>query len=145
MKRKLKAGIFITLYLFVSGLPAAYTAQKSTVARAIFTTKIVDREPVDQVLIINNKTKDVFFFTDLRHFEGQKISHRWLYNNKVESVVSFNVKGPRWRVYSRKEIKPEQTGKWTVIVHNEAGQSLKASVFRVVDSTEQQIILPLEN
>lgn len=145
MKCKVKAGLFITLYLFFAGSPAAYPAQNPSVARAIFTTKIVDREPVDQILIINDNTKNVFFFTDLRHFEGQKISHRWLYNNRVESVVSFNVKGPRWRVYSRKEIKPEQTGKWTVIVHNESGQSLKASVFRVVDGSEKQIVLPLEN
>lgn len=145
MKYKEKAGIFLVFYLFVTGLPAAYPAQSSQVARAIFTTKIVDREPIDQVLMISDKTPDIFFFTDLRHFEGQTITHRWLYNDKVESVVSFKVKGPRWRVYSRKEIKPGQTGKWTVVVQNESGQSLKASVFRVVDGTEQQVILPLEN
>ena len=125
------------------GLQFVSAAQPGNVARAIFTTNIIEREPDDQILILNNKVSSVFFFTDLRHFEGHTIIHKWVYNDKVQSVVNFRVKGPRWRVYSRKDIKPEQLGKWTVVVQDETGRSLKASVFRLVDNTEQSVILPV--
>ena len=136
---------FLAILLLVLISNLSYARQPAKVARAVFTTSIVDREPVDQVLMLNNSAKDIFFFTDLRHFEGQVISHKWFYDNKLESVVNFKVNGPRWRVYSRKDVSPEKLGKWTVVVQNEQGQSLKASVFQVVEQPEQQIILPKSN
>ncbi len=128
--------------LFLSG-QFVHAGQESRVARAIFTTQIIEREPVDQILILSNKAQSVFFFTDLRHFEGQTIVHKWIYNDKVRSVIKFKVKGPRWRVFSRKDINPLQLGKWTVIVQDESGRAVKASVFRLIENAEQQVILPV--
>ncbi len=140
-----KTYMIVLLPLLFFGSQVVYAVQESRVARAIFTTKIVEREPIDQILILSNKIQNVFFFTDLRHFEGQNVTHKWVYNDKVESVVTFKVKGPRWRVFSRKEIKPTQLGKWTVIVQDEAGRSVKASVFRLIENAEKQVILPAAN
>jgi len=123
-------------------LHVSYAEKIPKVARAIFTTAIIDREPIDQVLVLNTKTTNISFFTDLRHFEGETIIHKWIYNNKSESVVKFKVKGPRWRVYSRLEISPSKLGKWSVVVQDEAGRSYKASVFRFVDKESEQVILP---
>jgi len=123
-------------------LPVGYAEKLPKVARAIFTTDIIDREPVDQVLVLNAKTTKVSFFTDLRHFEGQTITHKWVYNNKSESVIKFKVKGPRWRVYSRLDISPIKLGQWSVVVQDESGRSVKASVFRFVDKESEQVILP---
>jgi len=131
------------LVVLLLGIQTVCVAQDSKIARAIFTTGIVEREPIDQILQVNNKVPSVFFFTDLRHFEGQMIIHKWVYKDKVESIVKFKVKGPRWRVFSRKDIEPEQLGKWTVVIQDEFGNSLKASVFRLVDKVEQQIVLPI--
>ncbi len=135
--------VFLPLLFFVSQV--AYAVQEPSIARAIFTTKIIEREPVDQILMLGNKTQNIFFFTDLRHFEGQTVIHKWVYNNKVESVVKFKVKGPRWRVFSRIDIKPTQLGKWTVVIQDEFGRAVKASVFRLVEGLEQQVILPISN
>lgn len=137
---KIYLAVLLSLLWFVS--QAVSAAQLPNVARAIFTTEIVGREPIDQILMLSNTTPNVFFFTDLRHFEGRTVIHKWVYNDKVQSVIRFKVKGPRWRVFSRKDVKPEQLGKWTVIVQDEDGRSVKASVFRLVDNPEQQVILP---
>jgi len=102
------------------------------VARAIFTTKMDDREPVDQVLILENKYKQVYFFTDLRHFEGQDIIHRWEYNGHVVSKKVFSVKGPRWRVYSTVQLGADMLGRWTVVVTDKDGCPIKAAVFQYV-------------
>ena len=145
MKLSFKFNIVFYVIGAVLFCQSSYAKQSPNVARALFTTGIVDREPVDQILVLNNKQNKVFFFTDLRHFDGKTIIHKWIYNNKVESVVEFKVKGPRWRVFSKKEVKPQQLGKWTVIIQDESGRAVKASVFRLADEGAQQIILPLSN
>lgn len=98
----------------------------------MFTTQIVDREPVNQVLILESKYKKVYFFTDLRHFEGQDIVHRWEHDGHVVSEKVFSVKGPRWRVYSSLSLNDSMLGRWTGIVTDKQGCPLKAVVFQYV-------------
>ena len=106
------------------------------VARAIFTSEIIDREPANDLTEINNTTDRVYFFTDLRNLTGQIITHQWEFNDKVMAEVKFKVGGgPRWRVYSSKNLLPEWTGIWTVIVSDESGQTLNASVFNYTQAT----------
>jgi hypothetical protein len=100
-----------------------------SVARAAFTTAIVDREPADQVVTLDNSVTKVFFFTDLRHLEGRTVTHRWEYNGQVVSEVPFEVGGPRWRVNSFKELDPTMLGKWTVLVVDQSGWPLYAADF----------------
>jgi len=103
---------------------------QGSVARAIFTSAIVDREPSDNLVTVSNDITRVFFFSDLRDLAGQIVTHRWEYNGKVMAEVTFKVgNGARWRVYSSKNLLPEWTGQWTVVVSNESGQPLKASMF----------------
>lgn len=145
MKHLLKINILIYLIGSVFYCQWSYAKKPPKVARAMFTTRVVSREPVDQILVLNNTQNKVFYFTDLRHFDGQTIIHKWIYNDKVESVKEFKVKGPRWRIFSKKELKPQQLGKWTVIIQDESGRAVRASVFRLVDEGTQQMILPISD
>ena len=134
--------VVICEFFVVSQLQAE---QKSKVFSAVFTTAVAERSPVDQVLILTNKTDKIFFHTDLRHFEQQKIIHRWEYNGKAVSSKTFDVKGPRWRVYSSKTLLPDQLGTWRVVVTTDKDWPLKAVIFKYVDSeTEQDAILSLD-
>jgi hypothetical protein len=100
------------------------------VARAIFTTAIADREPVDQIETLSTSVDRVFFFTDLRELGGQIVTHRWEFAGKVMAEVTFKVgNGTRWRVYSSKNLLPDWTGTWTVVVSNQDGQPLQTSTF----------------
>jgi hypothetical protein len=100
------------------------------VARAIFTTGIADREPVDQLETVSTNVERLFFFSDLRGLAGQIVTHRWEYAGQVMAEVTFKVgNGARWRVYSSKNLLPEWTGAWTVVVSNESGQVLQTSIF----------------
>lgn len=110
----------------------AHAATEGRVARALFTTDVVNREPVDRVLVLSNAKDQIYFFTDLRHMQGKTIIHRWIYKGKVVASVPFKVKGPRWRVYSSKQLDPDELGKWTVIVTDSNGWPLKAGIFRYV-------------
>ncbi len=122
-----------------------YAANNGSIARAQFTTRIEDREPVDQVLVLNNNITTLYFFTDVRNMEGRTITHIWEYKGQVMAKKQFSIKGPRWRVFSQKELDPSMTGKWTVIVKDDRGWPLAVSIFRYVDSEsgEKTAILPV--
>jgi hypothetical protein len=107
-----------------SPVPDAY------VARAIFTTEVVNREPVDQVVSLDENATDVLFFTDLRNLQGRTVTHRWEFEGEVISEIDIEVRGPRWRAYSIKSLNPGQEGKWTVFVIDESGWPLHASIFQ---------------
>ena len=87
-----------------------------------------DREPVDK---LNNGKSDadhIYFFTELRDMEGQTAVHRWEHDGKVVSEVKFNVRGPRWRVWSSKTFMPSAKGEWKVSVLNGAGEVIAEDV-----------------
>jgi hypothetical protein len=101
-----------------------------SVARAQFTTGISDREPVDRIVVATPLIGRVYFFTDLRHLQGRTVTHRWRYEGQVVMQTPFEVRGPRWRVNSMKEIEPDQVGEWSVTVYDESGWPLYTELFR---------------
>ena len=118
---------------------------KGRVARALVTTAVQDREPVDRVLILENDTSRVYFFSDLRQMQGEQITHTWEHEGKVVMRKSFDVKGPRWRVYSIKDLQSSMVGHWTVLISNRDGCPLKAVVFQVVEKgSEGPAVLELD-
>ena len=101
-----------------------------TVARSIFTSEIINREPANDLTEMNNSSDRIYFYTDLRNLAGQIITHRWEYNDAVMAEVKFKVgDGSRWRVYSSKNLLPEWTGVWTVFVTDENEQILNTNTF----------------
>jgi hypothetical protein len=94
-----------------------------------FTTAIENREPVDQVTFVENDVHKIFFFSDLRRLDGATVFHRWIYAGKTQANVEFAVMGPRWRVWSSKELDPESVGDWTVEVMTEDGETLASETF----------------
>ncbi|MDA8362811.1 MAG: DUF2914 domain-containing protein [Gammaproteobacteria bacterium] len=109
----------------------AVTARKQPgqVTQAVFTTGIKHHEPVNNISVLTNKHRHVYFFTDLRHMTGQTVTHRWTYKGKVVAQVKFKVGGPRWRVYSRKTLNPAWLGEWQASVVDANGITLGVSTF----------------
>ncbi len=136
----------LTILIFITPVTASadetatdgetYTPRGS-IARTAFTTRIEDREPVDNLVRVPNSVDRIYFFSDLRGLDGEIITHRWEYNGQVMAEVKFRVgSGPRWRVYSSKNLLPEWTGKWTVVVLDESDWPLKASMFEYFDASQ---------
>jgi len=105
----------------------------NAIARAQFTTAMQQKEPTDNVVLLNNNNPQVYFFTEIKNYTGGMITHRWEYQGTVMAEVSFNVGGPRWRVHSSKKLKPHWTGIWSVVVLDEHGSPLKISSFEVIE------------
>jgi len=131
--------IFSIFYLALSALLAASglnaatdTSSLAKVARAQFTTAINNHEPVDHVVLLGNDVPEIYYFTDLRHLNGQTVIHRWEYKGNVVKDIPLKVGGPRWRSQSRMLLDPKMLGKWTVLVLDETGLVLKATMFEYV-------------
>ena len=103
---------------------AAAESSAGSVARAAFTTSVVDREPVDAVEQLTSDRGRVTFFSELIGLQDQTVSHRWEYGGEVRAEVPFEVGGPRWRVHSSKRLLPDWLGTWTVTVVDGAGREL---------------------
>lgn len=112
---------------------------RGTVARSIFTTLIDNREPVDKVKEVPNKTSDVFYFTELRDMSGQTAKHRWEYKGKVVAEVDFKIRGNRWRVWSKKSFQPGWSGDWKVSVINGADEVISEEMIAFTEPTPDKI------
>ncbi|HET8761387.1 MAG TPA: DUF2914 domain-containing protein [Nitrospiria bacterium] len=118
-------GLSLTTPVFAQEPVAPVAAPASDkVFRAVFTTAVTNREPADQVTSLKSDVQQVFFFTELSGLDGQTITHKWEHAGEVKAEVKFDVKAPRWRVWSSKKFDPSWTGEWTVSVVDGAGAVL---------------------
>ncbi|HHH36686.1 MAG TPA: DUF2914 domain-containing protein [Gammaproteobacteria bacterium] len=108
-------------------------ALAAEVSRAQFTTAVENREPVDEISRLDINHARIYFFTEIRNGQGETVSHRWLYRDKVMAEVSFRIQGPRWRVWSSKNLLPFWTGTWTVQVVDGNGVVLAKKRFEYVE------------
>lgn len=125
-----------TLILFINIPSYADEPSEITegVARAQFTTAVVDREPVDDISELTNDVTKIYFFSDQRGMTNQPLTHRWEYNGKVMAEITFEIRGPRWRVKSSKTLLPTQLGEWKVSVVDWAGDVIAEKTFDYVDA-----------
>lgn len=104
---------------------------RGSVVRSIFTSEVKDREPVDKLNNTKSEAEHIYFFTELRDMSGQTATHRWEHNGQVSAEVKFDVRGPRWRVWSSKTFSPSQDGEWKVSVLNGAGEVIAEDMMNV--------------
>lgn len=114
----------------VAAEPPAEAAPTVRVARALFTTGVVDREPQNTIRSLSNDNVEIFFFSEILDAAGATIIHRWEWNGRVMAEVPFEVGGARWRIFSSKKLEPSWLGEWTVSLVDVAGTVLGRETFR---------------
>ncbi len=105
------------------------TSGEGSIAKGVFTTEVVDRAPVDQIDSLYTDVKKLYFFTDIRNMQGQTVLHRWVQGGQIRAEVSFEVGGPRWRVFSSKNLSEEWVGNWKAEVFDSEGNLLHEAGF----------------
>jgi hypothetical protein len=117
--------------------PTEQSATTDNIRRAVFATDVVDREPIDELKTLTSDANKICFFTEIVDFEGGSITHRWIYNGETAAEVTFDIGGPRWRVYSSKNLTPEWVGTWAVEIVDGKGNTVNRAEF--VYSKEEQL------
>ena len=97
------------------------------VSRALLTTDVKQREPADNVCI--PERNKITFFTEINNYANHRVTHRWKYKNKTIFELSFNVRGPRWRVWSSKNMYVKWAGPWVIQVVDEDDNILTQKLF----------------
>lgn len=98
--------------------------QNMHISRAVFTSEVVDHEPVDHLQAVPAGLDRVYYFTEIKDLDGAMITHRWMLDGETVAEVPIKVEGPRWRAFSVKDIQPGETGTWTVQVLDADGNVL---------------------
>jgi len=99
------------------------------ISQAVFAKNVENRQPVNIIVDADNSLGKIYFFTNIRNLTGETITHRWIYKNNVMAEVSFEVRGPRWRVWSSKNLWHTWVGEWTVEVLNQQSEVLLTKRF----------------
>lgn len=120
--------ILITALFALVMLPMAAQAD---VPRHHFTRGITEREPVDQLNSATN-INPLYYFTEITNMTGATVKHRWYYKNRLMATVEFKVQGPRWRVFSSKDLQPHWDGIWKVEVTDNTGAILATDTISVL-------------
>jgi len=120
-------GLFLSLPVLSDEWP------HENISNAVFALDVEDRMPINIVEEADNSLGKIYFFTNIRNLSGERITHRWIYEGRVMADVSFNVNGPRWRVWSSKNLWNTWIGEWRVEVLTTDGSVLYEKVFNYVD------------
>ena len=121
--------IAIISCLIISFNVSASDWPHENISNAEFALEVKDRTPLNIIKELDNSFGKIYFFTNIRNLQGQRVTHRWIYNNKVMADVVFDVGGPRWRVWSSKNLWPTWIGVWSVEVLSADGEVLYQKEF----------------
>ena len=103
------------------------------ISNAVFALNVEDRVPINIVEEADNSLGKIYFFTNIRNLDGERITHRWIYKDKIMGDVSFDINGPRWRVWSSKNLWYTWIGEWKVQVLRMDGSILYEKIFNYTD------------
>ncbi|NIP59574.1 MAG: DUF2914 domain-containing protein [Gemmatimonadetes bacterium] len=116
--------------------PSDATAQAQagslSVAEAVVTTGVEERQPVDEVSTVSADVGRVFLWTRVTGAQGEvDVAHVWYHGDQEIARVPLRVASPNWRTWTSKEILPHWTGSWRVEVEGPGGQVLHTASFQV--------------
>ena len=105
------------------------------VERAVLTTAVENREPVDELGHQYTHSGEQFdrlvFFTHIKNHDGRGVVHRWYRNGELDAEINLAIGSDSWRTYSSRQIGPMASGDWTVRVVNDRDEELVVHQFVV--------------
>jgi len=134
----LNLGVFIVLIntaFFVSCNTLAGSLD-SQISRTLFTSKLKNNEPLDEVLVLENDIQTLYFFSEVKNMHGKTITHRWEYRADEKYIKvferKFKVSKKTEKLVSKFKLDSTKTGEWMVIISDEQGRPVKAAMFKYV-------------
>ncbi len=112
-----------------------YSKDRHNVIRAVLSYDINNKEPkreVPRTVLLNSKKPTwVYYFTELKSMNNNKVYHEWLKDGVTVSKQKLVISGDAWRTSSRKLLTNSAKGNWAVRLVDEHGQLLNEKIFKV--------------
>lgn len=122
----------VTLYGY-SGLGTSLANSfDGQVTRALFTSKLKNEKPVNEVLILENNIKKLYFYSEVEGMKGKTLSHTWEHHGEKLYRKEFSITKDKQVLISSYKLSPGRTGEWLVLINDEKGMPLKAEMFKYV-------------
>jgi hypothetical protein len=101
-----------------------------TVAKMVFCTEIIGREPLSEESSFSNDLPKIYCFTKIEGAQfDMQIKHRWIYRDSIMAEVALPVRSSSWRTYSSKNMQKNWLGTWKVSVVDDSGKVLRQESF----------------
>ncbi|MCG7537489.1 DUF2914 domain-containing protein [Pseudoalteromonas sp. OOF1S-7] len=123
----------------VASVAMAAQVDTNHVSRAVLTSEVVNREPVD---VLKDSVEQsafadkLYFFTEVRGLQGQTIRHLWFHQDQLMAEIDLAISAYRHRTYSSKNIMPSQSGQWRIEVITADDQLLAQKTFRIIATAQ---------
>jgi len=131
---RLRRTIFISSLLagmfYVSNISA--NSFEGEISQALFTTKLKKNKPTNEVMVLDNTIKELYFYSEVTDMQGKIVLHRWEHSGVKMFEQKFTVKHKTQPLVSKHMLDPNKTGEWMVVVTDESGWPLKAVMFKYV-------------
>ncbi len=120
----------------LSKVSASVSIDTQYVTRALLTSQVLNREPVDllnESIFATGAERKIYFFTELKNMKLKKVQHIWYFEGQKLAQVSLDITHNRHRTYSSKRIMPNQVGNWRVELIDKQYNVLASKSFRIVE------------
>ena len=104
------------------------------IARAELAQGINKLRPYGRVelpFLVGEKTRGLYFFTEIKNMKGNSVFHEWLREGKSIYKRKVIIRGNRWRFYTSKLFTQTSIGQWQVRVITKQGEVLHEINFSV--------------
>ncbi len=112
------------------------TDYQTKLVRSLFTTKVVDNEPIDQLELPlkfdKTKATSVYYFAELKTVKDKTIYHEWLLDGELITRKKVHISDDTWRTSSRQLFSDSTKTNWSVRLVDEAGHVLNELPFNVI-------------
>lgn len=97
------------------------------------TSDIKNKSAIDNLQgVVPKHVRKLYFFTQIEGATGQKVYHRWIYNQQIMATIPLNINASPYRTWSSKRLSSAWQGQWVVEVLNAQQQPIYRQTFRYV-------------
>ncbi len=127
--RKTLLGFIAALVLAVPALAWAASLQVTDVAIG---TGVHSRVPTGISSYFDSSVGKLYAFTRIVGAEGDtRVYHKWYYGDVLVADVPLTIRSGDWRTWSTKNVQPDWTGDWRLVIVSEDGSILGTVKFAV--------------
>jgi hypothetical protein len=128
----LRKTLLTSIAAMLLAVPAALWAASVQVQDVSIGTGVYDRVPTGVSSYFDSSVGKLYAFTRVIGAEGDtRVYHKWYHEDVLVADVTLTVRSGNWRTWSTKNVQPEWTGDWRLVVVSENGSILETIKFAI--------------
>ena len=129
---QLRKTLLTSIAAMLLAVPAFVWAASLQVQDVAIGTGVQDRVPMGISSYFDSSVGKLYAFTRIIGAEGDtRVYHKWYHGDVLVADVTLTVRSGDWRTWSSKNVQPDWTGDWRLVVVSEDGSVLETIKFAV--------------